>query len=385
MPGIDLSHIQRKHLTESKINKKDQHTLTSILNTEIKVFEKVFGNKEKESFYSELGLLLSTGVDIQKSFLIILEDIKIKSHKILLESILNDIISGESMYETLKSRGKIFTKYEIESIKIGEESGRLPQVLIELGMFYKGVIKLKRQIIGVLTYPAVVISLSIMIVYFMLSYVVPVFKDVFTQTGNQLPEITIFLVNLSEKSDLIFLSITVFISILIITHKVFKNNNSYRDITSKITLKVPLINQLISKIYLARFCQTMKLLMTSKVVVNEALDLVSNMISFFPIEKALTELKKDIVEKGLMLNESLNKHSIFPSKLVALIKLSEEVNEPEIIYNKLFEQYTNEIEHQQAILGKLIEPVFIVVLGLFVGFILIAMYLPMFEMSSGNF
>ena len=129
----------------------------------------------------------------------------------------------------------------------------------------------------------------------------------------------------------------------------------------------------------------MKLLAGAKVMINEALDLVTNMIEYYPIEKALEEAKNEVVKEGKLLNESLSKHTIFPKKLVALIKLSEEVNAPEIIFEKLHQQYSAEIEHQQAVVGKLIEPIFIIILGLFVGFILVAMYLPMFEMSSGTF
>jgi len=136
---------------------------------------------------------------------------------------------------------------------------------------------------------------------------------------------------------------------------------------------------------LARFCQSMKLLVGARVMINDALELVRNMIEYYPMEIALEDVKKEVVNEGKSLNESLAKHTIFPTKLVALIKLSEEVNAPEIIFEKLHKQYSAEIEHQQAVLGKLIEPLFIIILGLFVGFILVAMYLPMFEMSTGSF
>jgi type II secretory pathway component PulF len=129
----------------------------------------------------------------------------------------------------------------------------------------------------------------------------------------------------------------------------------------------------------------MKLLVGAKVVINEALELVKNMIEYYPMEQALESVKNEVVYEGRSLNESLGKHKIFPKKLVALIKLSEEVNAPEIIFDKLHKQYSTELEHQQAIVGKLLEPIFLILLGSFVGFILVAMYLPMFEMSSGTF
>jgi len=386
LASIDLSkYSEKEKVNISTKSNESSSRLSDLLNTEISFLEKKFGAKEKEGFYSELGLLLSTGVDIKTAFEIIEEDIPNKKHKQLLEQIKNDIISGKRIYEAISIHEKIFSKYEAQSIKIGEETGKLSEVLKELGAFYESSIKLRRQIIGVLTYPIVVISMAILIVYFMLSFVVPIFSDIFTQTGGELPAITQFLIKLSNKSGVIFGILFSLIGILIIIHKTQNKKDWYRKYTSALFLKIPVFNKLIQKIYLARFCQSMKLLSGAKVMINEALDLVRNMIEYYPMEKALEMAKYEVVTEGKLLNESLAKHPIFPKKLIALIKLSEEVNAPEIIFEKLHKQYSAEIEHQQAVVGKLIEPIFIILLGLFVGFILVAMYLPMFEMSSGNF
>jgi type IV pilus assembly protein PilC len=384
---LDLSKYSNQPPQKNKSlpAKKEGGGFSDLMNTEIKFFEKKFGAKEKEAFYSELGLLLSTGVNIKTAFEIIEEEVANKKHKQLLESIKNNIIKGKNIYEAVGEYPNVFTKYEVQSIKIGEETGKLSEVLKELGAFYLSSIKLKRQIVGVLTYPVVVISMAIIIVYFMLSFVVPVFSDIFTQTGGELPQLTQFLIKLSNKSGSIFSTLFVFIFGVFILHKTQAKKEWYRKWTSALFLKVPVVNKLIQKIYLARFCQTMKLLTGAKVMINDALDLVTNMIEYYPIEKALIIAKKEVVIEGKLLNESLAKHTIFPKKLVSLIKLSEEVNAPEIIFEKLHQQYSAEIEHQQAIVGKLIEPIFIILLGLFVGFILVAMYLPMFEMSTNSF
>ena len=386
MSGIDLSKYAEQSVFQSRGSKTiNANRVAGLLNTEVTFLEKKFGAKEKEGFYSELGLLLSTGVDIKTAFEIIEEDIPNKKHKALLEQIKNDIISGMRVYEAVSKHHKIFSKYEAQSIKIGEETGKLSEVLKELGAFYLSSIKLRRQIVGVMTYPVVVISMAILIVYFMLSFVVPIFSDIFTQTGGELPEITQFLIKLSHKSSAIFYTLFLVIIAFVLLHKTQHKKNWYRHSTSAFFLKIPVINKLIQKIYLARFCQSMKLLAGARVMINEALDLVKNMIEYYPMEQALEQVKNEVVKEGKLLNESLAKHSIFPKKLVALIKLSEEVNAPEIIFDKLYQQYSAEIEHQQAVVGKLIEPVFIILLGVFVGFILVAMYLPMFEMSSGTF
>lgn len=386
MSNIDLSkYSKQKPKTTGAKGKEVSSGLSEVLNKEITFLEKKFGPKEKEAVYTELGLLLSTGVDIKTAFEIIEEDILNKKHRLLLQQIKTDIISGKRIYEAFAKHEKVFTKYEWQSIKIGEETGKLAEVLRELGSFYASSIKLRRQIVGVLTYPVVVISMAIITVYFMLSFVVPIFSDIFTQTGGELPAVTQFLIKLSKKSGTIFGILFLLIFSVVILHKTQQSKLWYRRVTSSFFLKIPVINKLIQKIYLARFCQSMKLLAGAKVMINDALDLVKNMIEYYPMEVALEKVRKEVVSEGKLLNESLGSHSIFPKKLVALIKLSEEVNAPELIFEKLHQQYSAEIEHQQAIVGKLIEPIFIILLGLFVGFILVAMYLPMFEMSSGSF
>lgn len=386
MSSIDLSKYKSNNDKPSRKNDKGESSLadklSNALNSDIALFDKKFGAKQKEAFYSELGLLLSSGIDIKTALEIIEDQLKVKKHKEMLTQIKTDIISGQSVWEAICKHSKSFSTYEYQSIKIGEESGKLPEVLIELGKFYTSAIKLRRQIIGTLTYPVVVLVMSVLIVQFMLSFVVPMFSDIFKHTGTELPMTTQLLIKISSKSGLIFYSLIIVVGLGMLFHKTQQHKIWYRKYTSWFFLKIPIINDLIQKIYLARFCQSMKLLLGSKVLLIDALDLVKNMIGYYPIEFALDTVKKDVYA-GKLLHESLAEHTIFPKKLVSLIKVSEEVNAPELIFDKLNNQYSEEIEHQQAVMGKIIEPLFLVILGGLVGFILIAMYTPLFQMSSG--
>ncbi len=386
MSSIDLSKYQSKPDKKDTQPKNEQGSvvekLSTALNTDIKIFEKKFGAVQKEAFYSELGLLLSSGIDIKTALEIIEDQLKVKKHKLIIEQIKNDVISGQSIWESVQKHNSVFTTYEYQSIKIGEESGKLPEVLVELGKFYTSAIKLRRQIIGTLTYPVVVLVMSVLIVQFMLSFVVPMFSDIFKHTGTDLPWVTRQLIRVSSHSGLIFYTLLCIALLGFLVFKTQQHKIWFRKYTAAFFLKIPIVNELIRKIYLARFCQSMKLLLGSKILLIDALDLVKNMIGYYPIEHALDTVKKDVYS-GKLLNESLAEHTIFPKKLVSLIKVSEEVNAPEVIFDKLNKQYSEEIEHQQAVIGKVIEPLFLVLLGGLVGFILIAMYTPLFQMSSG--
>ncbi len=386
MAGIDLSkYAKSEALPHKKANESPSpgaSGLSRLLNTEIKLFEKKFDAKQKEWFYSELGLLMSAGVDIKTGFEIIELETENKKHRALISQIKNDIISGRSIADALMLHPKVFSNYECQSIRIGEETGHFAEVLNELGKYYEASIKLKRQVVGTLTYPVIVLTLAVLIVYFMLSFVVPMFGDIFKQTGGQLPASTQFLIRVSHQSSKIFYSILGVVVAIYILHRTQKTKDWYRSFTSGLVLRIPVVNKLVQKIYLARFCQSMRLLVGAKVLLIDALDLVRNMIDYYPIEVALKSVSEKVMA-GKLLHESLADNKIFPNKLVSLIKVSEEVNAPELIFDKLSKQYSAEIEHQQAVVGKLIEPFFIVVLGLIIGFILVAMYMPLFQLSNG--
>lgn len=386
MSSLDLSRYQpkpgKKPVAPTEEGSSLSEKLSDTLSKDIAFFDKKFGQTQKEAFYSELGLLLSSGIDIKTALEIIEDQMKVKKHREIIVQIKDDIISGNAVWEAIHKHPKTFSIYEYQSIRIGEESGKLPEVLMELGKFYTSAIKLRRQVISTLTYPVVVLVMSILIVQFMLSFVVPMFSDIFKHTGAELPVTTQLLIKVSAKSGLIFYTILFLVIAGMLFHKTQQHKTWFRKYTAAIFLKIPVINELIRKIYLARFCQSMKLLLGSKVLLIDALDLVKNMIGYYPIEFALDSVRRDVYA-GKQLHESLSEHTIFPKKLVSLIKVSEEVNAPELIFDKLNQQYSEEIEHQQAVIGKVVEPLFLVILGGLVGFILVAMYTPLFKMSSG--
>lgn len=386
MSSLDLSRYQpkpgKKPVAPAEEGSSLSEKLSDTLSKDIAFFDKKFGQTQKEAFYSELGLLLSSGIDIKTALEIIEDQMKVKKHREIIMQIKDDIISGNAVWEAIHKHPKTFSVYEYQSIRIGEESGKLPEVLMELGKFYTSAIKLRRQVISTLTYPVVVLVMSVLIVQFMLSFVVPMFSDIFKHTGADLPATTQLLIKVSAKSGLIFYSLLFLVIAGMLFHKTQQHKTWFRKYSAAIFLKIPVINELIRKIYLARFCQSMKLLLGSKVLLIDALDLVKNMIGYYPIEFALDSVRKDVYA-GKQLHESLSEHSIFPKKLVSLIKVSEEVNAPELIFDKLNQQYSEEIEHQQAVIGKVVEPLFLVILGGLVGFILVAMYTPLFKMSSG--
>ena len=359
---------EKKHNTSSNFFQKE----ISISNS--------FKDKEKEQFYREFATLLNSGVDFKKALEILKQQQKKNKHKEIIEGITKEVIKGKNLFEATKQTGK-FSAFEYYSIKIGEETRKLDAVLSELYHYFEKKIKMKRQLVSVLAYPMLVLLLVFGALYFMLNYVVPMFSNIFKQFGRKLPKITEYVLWLSDHFSTISLVLFLIVASLVVAHKSMKTNESYRSTLSNIAIKIPFFGDLIKQIYMTRFCQTMSLLLSAKTPLIESLKLVEQMISFYPIEKSLTDIQKQVL-KGVSFSEALSKHTIYEYKLVSMVAVGEQINKLDEMFDKLAKQYDEETQHKTKMLGVVLDPLLIIIIGLVVGFVLIAMYVPMFELSK---
>ncbi|MDI5887625.1 type II secretion system F family protein [Flavobacterium yafengii] len=343
-------------------------------------FSKKLSDKKKEVFYRELGMLLKSGVDFKKALEILSNQSNTKFEKEMIAQIKDKVVDGKSIYESMRETNQ-FSAYEYYSIQIGEETRKLEEVLGELQKYFNRKIQMKRQIVSVLTYPAIVMLVTFLVLYFMLNKVVPMFSSVFKQFGSELPKSTQIIIKISNHSGTIFTVVIGVIVGLILAHALLKAKQSYRAFTGTLILKIPYFGNLIRKIYISRFCQAMNLLITSKTTLISSLSLTAKMISFYPIEVAIKEIKEDIT-RGASLNESLKKHYVFENKMVSMIEVAEQVNQLETMFERLTEQYNEEISHETKMIGVILEPMIIIVIGIIVGVIMISMYAPMFDLSK---
>ncbi len=349
---------------------------------EIKSFNvsKKLSDKKKEVFYRELGMLLKSGVDFKKSLEILSHQAKSKLEQNIILEIKEKVVLGKSICEAMMATNQ-FSPYEYYSIQIGEETRKLEEVLAELQKFFNRKIQMRRQVISVLTYPAIVMLVTISVLYFMLNKVVPMFSSVFRQFGSELPKSTQMIIKISNHSGTIFLSLMIFIVGLVVFHYAFRENEKYRDVTSAMVMRIPYFGALIKKIYISRFCQSMGLLTSSKTSLITSLTLTSKMINFYPIEKSIKIVKEDVT-RGLSLTDSLKKHAVYENKMVSMVEVAEQVNQLDIMFERLTEQYNEEINHQTKMIGVILEPMIIIFIGVIVGIIMISMYAPMFDLSK---
>ncbi|MCB0401202.1 MAG: type II secretion system F family protein [Flavobacteriales bacterium] len=378
--AIKVNHIGQPAVSPKV--KKEGRNYGALLTREIS-FNKNYPDKKKEQFYGEISLLLNAGTDIKTALELIVEETVKEKDRSLLEGIKNDIINGLSFSEALHKTQK-FTEYEYYSLKVGEESSRVNEVLADLAAFFKNKVEQKRKLTSTLSYPAILLSTAFLMIFFLLKYMVPMFQDIFKSFNKELPGITQFVVDASAAVSDYFL--VFFLGFVSVTLLILLNKRKlwFRKYTAMLVLKIPVLGDLVQKIYLTRFCHSMNLLIAARNPLLNSIQLVKKMIDFYPVQQALDQVEHDIMH-GQLLNESMRKFTIFPKKMVSLIKVAEEVNKLDAIFRNLDEQYAKELAYKSEVFGKLLEPAIIFFISVVVGFIVIAMYVPMMELNTGLF
>jgi type IV pilus assembly protein PilC len=337
----------------------------------------------KLEVYKELSILSNAGVEIKNALDLIIANYDKENVKKTFALIRDSITKGANISDAFERTSK-FTDYEIYSLKIGEETGTLNEVLSGLAFFYERRIKLKRIFVNAISYPAFLLLSTLAVVFFMLTFVVPMFEQMFNQFDAELPYITKVLLAVSDfMVNQMWIMIGGIGMIGFLIYRI-RNNIRFRKITSAYVLKIPFIGELIRIIYIARFCQAMHLLIKSKTSIINSLKLVKKMIGFYPIEQSIDEITMNIIT-GKSFSASMEQHAVYGKRMVSLIKVAEEVNKLDTVFNELTKQYTEEADYKTSIISTFLQPVMLIIIGAIIGFIVVGMYLPMIELGGVAF
>lgn len=354
--------------------------LNTIFTREVTFRRLRLNDKRKADFYSELKILFSSGVDIYSSLSLVSSQYENSKLEPIFKTILDHVLKGDNLSNAMRRSG-FFSEYECQSIYIGEETGRIEIVLDELSYYFQGRVQQARQIISVLTYPAIVCITAGVVVLFMLRFVVPMFLDVFKRFGSELPYLTRLIIDLSEFIGAILVPAILILSIVGFWVYVNRKKAWYRKYSSGLLLNVPVVKEIIKGIYISRFAKSMSLLLSAKVPLDKTLLMVSGMIEFYPLERALSVIIQN-VESGGSLNGAMAEHSFFNRKFIALVKVGEEVNQLEGIFARIASQADSEVKQKIGMFNSLLEPLLIIGLGFIIAIILVAMYLPLFNLGN---
>jgi type IV pilus assembly protein PilC len=336
--------------------------------------------KQREGLYQELGMLLSAGLDIKTAL-----DLQVAQHRPPLQATLaqlrDAVVGGSTVAAALQQSGQ-FSAYEYYSVQIGEETGRLATILQELARYYTRQIKQRRQLVQALAYPVLVLGTAVGAVLFMLRFIVPMFADVFKRFGGELPPLTRAIVGLAALvREQALPALGLIIGLVFLIRWVLRRPAA-RYVLSRALLWLPVLGPLLRGIYLGRLCGSLALLTGAHVPLLQALALARQMLSFAPLVEALRLIEERVLG-GASLHASLAEFGyLFDARLVALVKVGEEVNKLDYFFTLLAQQYGEEVDHRAALMSTALEPVIILFLGLVVGLILVGMYLPIFQISN---
>lgn len=352
----------------------------SIWNRDISFGGNKLSDKHKSTFYHQLRTLVSSGVDIRSSLELVRDQFKSKKSIAIVEQIIEELVRGKSLSDAFDASGK-FTNYEIFSLRIGEESGRLVEVLDTLSGYYDQKLEQSRQLVNALSYPVLIVLSAIGAIAFMMLTIIPMFEEVFKRFGSELPALTKTIISFSAFINTNFGLIFLFILLLVGGFMALRRNVRFNFLLESALIKLPYIGQLYLDIQLSRCAASLALLTNASVPLTRALDFVSQMMTMQHLQLSLDRIRKEVI-RGRQLHEALAQESIFDKSFVSLIRVGEEVNKLGEFFDKLSVEYANAASYRTKQLNTFLEPVMIVFLGLMVGIILIAMYLPMFQLST---
>lgn len=351
----------------------------SIWSREITFTGKAAGSSFKSRFFAELALLVRSGMDIRRSLDIIEGGTAKVKEREMISSLKEFIINGSSISEAIEKSGR-FEPYDIMTLSMGEETGALSVVLDSLAVHYARKISQRRQVTGALTYPVLVLVTTLASLFFMLNYIVPMFEDVFKRFQGELPPLTKAIVRLSGSFGGIASGLLLVTGAVILLVLIYRKKERFRAFTARVIRKIPVAGDIVTLNYRVRFTQIMALLISSKVHLVKGLEMARKVIGFYPAERALATIVTEI-SSGVSLSDAMEKHSFFDRKIVAMTRVGEEVNRLDTIYDQLYKQYSEDLDVRIRTMNNLLEPVLIIFVGLMVGIILVAMYLPIFQMG----
>ena len=375
--SINISDIQNS----PEKSKGSNNSVFDFLNKDISLGSS-FNQKSKEQFYSGLSTLLESGIDLNRSLIILSSEFKSKKSKAILEVLIQKIQSGLTLSDAMNTYSKsVFSKYEIASIKVGEEVGKLVLVIKELQKFYRNSIKRKRMLTSALSYPVLVSTIALFAVFFMMTFVVPMFEDIFKRFNGELPYITELVISVSRVIEEQILVIVCCLVVIIFGAKLLLRIEVVNTLFSKLVLSIPFIGGFLQKIYLSKLAGAMSMMLGSGIHLLKALELSKSVVGFNLYEVELEKSVKSL-QQGGTLHEAFSNKMLFPNKFTSLIKVGEEVSKLDFFLDKANEEFNEELEYTTSLLGTVLEPILLVFLGGAIGIILVSMYLPLFDLSG---
>ena len=384
--GIAKGEYTASNIDDVKAYLRKQRIIPTSISKKPKPLFSGLGGKVTEKdlviFTRQFATMIGAGLPLVQALDILSNQTENKHYAKIIGEIKNDVEGGSTFADALKKHPKVYSDLYSNMVAAGESGGILDTILIRLAQYIEKAQKLKRQVKGAMTYPAVVISVAILVIAVIMIFVVPTFSKMFTQLGGQLPGPTQLVIDLSDliagTGGLITFASMIMIVVGIVK---WRKTETGRTITDRILLKLPIFGILLKKVAVAKFTRTLGTLTSSGVPILDGLNITAKTAGNKVIEKAVFDVRKSVAE-GQTIAEPLSETKVFPPMVTQMIAVGESTGALDSMLDKIADFYDEEVDAAVANLTAMLEPLLMVFLGGTVGFIVVAMYLPIFKLIT---
>jgi len=344
-----------------------------------------FGGKVKDKemaiFTRQFSTMVDAGLPLVQCLTILAEQSESKTLRTVTSRVAGSVEAGSTLADALRRHPKTFDELYVNLVEVGEAGGILDTVLQRLSVYIEKAAALKRKVKSAMIYPLTIVGVAFIVVIFMLTFVIPTFAKMFAGMGADLPLPTLIVIRLSDFATRFWwLIIGAAIGIVVGIRAYYKTEGG-RSLIDALVLKLPVFGTLIRKVAVARFTRTLGTLVSSGVPILEGLRITARTAGNRVVEHAVLETRASVTA-GKTLAEPLKASTVFPPMVVQMISVGEQTGALDAMLNKIADFYDDEVDTAVTALTALLEPMMIVFLGVVIGGLVIAMYLPIFRLVT---
>lgn len=371
-----VAQLRRQQIVPVRIKAKARD-----LSIKLPGFQKKVTRKDLAIFTRQFATMIDAGLPLVQCLDILGEQQEHDTFKKIILKVKEDVESGSTFADALKKHPKAFDELYVNLVAAGEVGGILDTILARLAAYIEKAMKLAKQIKGAMVYPSTILAVALVVTVVLLLYVIPIFGQMFTDFGQDLPAPTVFVLGVSAFTRKYFLVILVAIVLLVVAIRWYYRQENGRRNIDRILLKAPIVGSLIQRIAVARFSRTLGTMVASGVPILESMDIVARSAGNKIIEEAIVRARTSISE-GKTIAEPLGESKVFPVMVTQMVGVGEATGALDTMLNKIADFYDDEVDAAVAAMTSLLEPMLMVFLGVVIGGLVIAMYLPIFKLAG---
>ncbi|WP_448979187.1 type II secretion system F family protein [Neisseria sp.] len=333
-------------------------------------------------FTRQLATMMKAGLPLMQAFEIVARGHSNPSMTEMLMQVRSDVEQGSALGKSFSKYPKYFDRFYCNLVSAGESGGVLESLLDKLAVYKEKTQAIKKKVKTALTYPIAIIVVAIALIFIMMMFVLPAFKEVYANMGAELPDLTQLVMNLSDLFvDYGWIMIILLIASAFSLYKLHEKSPTFQKRIDALILRLPIFGTIVRKATIARWARTTSTLFAAGVPLVEVLDSVAGASGNILYEEATQDIRAKVTQ-GLSLTSSMQSTDMFPNMVIQMAAIGEESGSLDDMLNKAAEFYEDEVDNSVSRLSALMEPIIMVVLGSLIGILLIAMYLPLFNLGN---